>query len=140
MLLPAITALAGGELKIVYNVGVAPLKFEDTASRAVGLFPDLWQLWAQKSGKQIKFVRTASFKESLQLLKDGRIVGAVVSFMDITERRQMERELLQAKEKAEALKLESEAMAPLCDKLVQLAEDFDFDSIQKIVGDLADIS
>jgi PAS domain S-box-containing protein len=66
-------AKAADELKIVYNVGVAPLKFEDAASRPAGLFPDLWRLWGQKAGKQIKFVKVDSLEESLQLLKDGNV-------------------------------------------------------------------
>jgi two-component system sensor histidine kinase/response regulator len=37
---------------------------------------------------------------------------------------------------AEELKSESEAVAPFCDELVRLAEDFDFDGIQKFVLDL----
>ncbi len=69
----AIPAMAAGELKIVYNVGVAPLKFEDAAARPVGLFPDLWRLWAQRAGRKIEFVRVDSFKESLQLLEDGEV-------------------------------------------------------------------
>ena len=64
---------AADELKIVYNVGVAPLKFEDADSRPAGLFPDLWRLWAQKAGRKIEFVRADSFQESLQLLKDGKV-------------------------------------------------------------------
>ena len=59
----AMTATAADELKIVYNVGVEPLKFEDADSRPVGLFPDLWRLWAQKAGKKIEFVRVESFEE-----------------------------------------------------------------------------
>ena len=66
------TATAADELKIVYNVGVAPLKFEDADLRPEGLFPDLWRLWAQKAGRKIEFVRVDSFKESLQLIKDGK--------------------------------------------------------------------
>jgi len=69
----AITSAASDELKIVYNLGVAPLKFEDSDSQPAGLFPDLWRLWAQKTGKKINFVRAESFKESLQLLKDGQV-------------------------------------------------------------------
>ena len=69
----AVSAPAVDELKIVYNVGVAPLKFEDAALRPAGLFPDLWRLWAQKAGKKIEFVRVESFEESLQLLKDGKV-------------------------------------------------------------------
>jgi len=68
----AVTATAADELKIVYNLGVAPLNFEDADSRPAGLFPDLWRLWAQKTGRKIEFVRVESFAESLQLLKDGR--------------------------------------------------------------------
>ena len=67
------TATAADELKIVYNVGVAPLKFEDAASRPAGLFLDLWRLWAQKAGRKIEFVKVDSFGESLQLLKDGKV-------------------------------------------------------------------
>jgi len=74
LILTAAMAAAGAdELKIVYNVGVAPLKFEDAASRPAGLFPDLWRLWAQKAGRKIEFVRVESFGESLQLLKDGQV-------------------------------------------------------------------
>ncbi len=68
-----LSATAADELKIVYDVGVAPLNFEDAASRPTGLFPDWWRLWAQKTGRKIKFVRADSFKESLQLLKDGKV-------------------------------------------------------------------
>jgi len=69
----AMTATAADELKIVYNVGVAPLKFEDAASQPAGLFPDIWRLWARKTGKKVQFVKVDSFKESLQLLKDGKV-------------------------------------------------------------------
>ncbi len=37
---------------------------------------------------------------------------------------------------AEELKSESDAVAPLCDELICLAEDFDFDGIQKFLLDL----
>ena len=69
----AMAAMAADELKIVYNLGVAPLKFEDAASRPAGLFPDLWRLWAQKTGRIVEFVKVKSFEESLQLLKDGQV-------------------------------------------------------------------
>jgi two-component system sensor histidine kinase/response regulator len=38
---------------------------------------------------------------SMPIKKDGRVVGAVVTFMDITERKRMEQEILSAMEKAE---------------------------------------
>ena len=69
----AIPATASGELKIVYNAGAAPLQFEDAASRPAGLLPDLWRLWALKSGSKIEFVRADSVEESMQLLKDGQV-------------------------------------------------------------------
>jgi ABC-type amino acid transport substrate-binding protein len=73
ILTAAMAAAAADELKIVYNVGVAPLKFEDAASRPLGLFPDLWRLWAQKAGRKVEFVKVDSFGDSLQLLKDGKV-------------------------------------------------------------------
>jgi CheY-like chemotaxis protein len=42
-------------------------------------------------------------------------------------------DVAQIKSIADELKSESEARAPFCDKLVRLADDFDFDGIQKIV-------
>ena len=42
-------------------------------------------------------------------------------------------DVTQIKSIAEELKSASEAMAPFCDELVRLAEDFDFDGIQKLV-------
>ena len=45
-------------------------------------------------------------------------------------------DVAQLKSIAEELKSESDALAPFCDKLVQLADDFDFDGIQKIVLEL----
>jgi hypothetical protein len=37
---------------------------------------------------------------------------------------------------AEELKSESDALTPLCDKLIQLAGDFDFDGIMTMVSNL----
>ena len=45
-------------------------------------------------------------------------------------------DVIQIKSIAEELKSESDAMAPFCDKLIRLAEDFDFDGIQKVVLEL----
>jgi hypothetical protein len=42
-------------------------------------------------------------------------------------------DVMKIKSIAEELKSESDAMAPLCNELIQLAEDFDFDGIQKFV-------
>jgi len=45
-------------------------------------------------------------------------------------------DVMQIKSIAEELKSESDGVAPFCDKLIGLAEDFDFDGIQKIVIEL----
>ena len=44
-------------------------------------------------------------------------------------------DVAQIKSIAEELKSESDAFSPFCDKLAQLADDFDFDGIQKLVLD-----
>jgi two-component system, sensor histidine kinase and response regulator len=66
------TATAEEALKIVYNTGVAPLKFEDQSSRPMGLLPDIWRLWAQKTGRAIEFIKVDNFDESLEMLKSGQ--------------------------------------------------------------------
>jgi PAS domain S-box-containing protein len=76
MLILAASPPSGAEsspdtLTIAYNTGVAPLKFEDAAGKPAGLFPDLWRLWAQKTGRKIRFVKTDTFDASLQMVKDG---------------------------------------------------------------------
>jgi hypothetical protein len=45
-------------------------------------------------------------------------------------------DVIQIKSIAEELKFESDAMAPFCAELIRLADDFDFDGIQKIVLEL----
>jgi CheY-like chemotaxis protein len=45
-------------------------------------------------------------------------------------------DVMKIKSIAEELKSESDAMAPFCNELVQLAEDFDFDGIQKLMLEL----
>ena len=45
-------------------------------------------------------------------------------------------DVMKIKSIAEELKSESDAVAPFCDELVRLAEDFNFEDIQKIVLEL----
>jgi two-component system sensor histidine kinase/response regulator len=45
-------------------------------------------------------------------------------------------DVMKIKSIAEELKSESDAMAPFCNELVQLTEDFDFDGIQKLMFEL----
>jgi ABC-type transporter Mla maintaining outer membrane lipid asymmetry ATPase subunit MlaF len=55
------------------------------------------------------------------------IMGAVAAEM---------REVVQIISIAEELKSEFDAVAPFCDELIQIVDDFDFDGIQKIVLEL----
>ena len=66
------SALAQEELKIVYNPGVAPLKFEDEYHEFSGLFADLWKLWAEKTGARVTFLKADSFDDSLKFLTEGK--------------------------------------------------------------------
>jgi hypothetical protein len=45
-------------------------------------------------------------------------------------------DVAQIKSIAEELKSESEAVTPFCDEFIRLAEDFDFDGIQKFILEL----
>jgi hypothetical protein len=45
-------------------------------------------------------------------------------------------DVMQIQSIAQELKSESDVVAPFCDKLVQLADDFDFDGIQKFMLEL----
>ncbi|MDJ0666881.1 MAG: transporter substrate-binding domain-containing protein [Desulfobacterales bacterium] len=74
LMLMAVVFPASAEepLRIVYNTGVAPLKFEDNAGRPQGLFPDLWRQWAFKARREIEFVSVDSFDASIAMLRSGR--------------------------------------------------------------------
>jgi chitinase len=45
-------------------------------------------------------------------------------------------DVMKIKSIAEVLKSESDAVAPFCNELIRLAEDFDFDGIQKLMLEL----
>ena len=49
-------------------------------------------------------------------------------------------DVTQIKSIAEELKSKSDAFAPIGDKFIQLAEDFDFEGISKLVGELEKIA
>ncbi len=67
----SVNAAAEEPVRIVYNSGVAPLKFEDETGQPAGLFPDIWRLWAVKTGKQIQLIKKDTFDESLNALYTG---------------------------------------------------------------------
>jgi hypothetical protein len=49
-------------------------------------------------------------------------------------------DVTQIKSIAEELKLKSDAFAPIGDKFIQSAEDFDFEGLAKLVGELEKIA
>ena len=53
----------------MYN-DFAPFTFINAEGRPAGLFVDIWQLWAKKTGKKIEFV-AGNWKDSLNSLKQG---------------------------------------------------------------------
>jgi len=59
-------------IEIVYNPGIAPLKFEDSDGRATGLLIDVWRLWAERADVEVRFKKAASSEESLDVLRMGR--------------------------------------------------------------------
>jgi PAS domain S-box-containing protein len=60
------------ETTIVYNAGVAPLKFDDDAGEPAGILLDIWRRWSEKTGRPIRFIRTETFSESLDMVREGR--------------------------------------------------------------------
>lgn len=72
LLLVSVAAAQARELSVVYNAGVAPLKFEDSQGRPAGILPDIWRRWAEQSGHSLRFIRTETFNESLDMVREGR--------------------------------------------------------------------
>ncbi|NOX26353.1 MAG: transporter substrate-binding domain-containing protein, partial [Deltaproteobacteria bacterium] len=58
-------------LIIATSTGSAPFEFVDEHNRPVGMFVDLWRLWAKKVGVEIKF-QPVPWGETLALMKEGR--------------------------------------------------------------------
>jgi len=75
-------------------------------------------------------------KKTIASSKDARASVPPEQIKKVTERIKAAVELgdvMKIKSIAEELKSESDAVAPFCDELVRLAEDFDFDGIQRFM-------
>jgi HPt (histidine-containing phosphotransfer) domain-containing protein len=78
-------------------------------------------------------------KKTVASSKDARALVSPELIKKLTESIKAAAEMgdvIQIKSIAEELKSESDAMAPFCDELIRLADDFDFDGLQKIVLEL----
>ena len=73
------TALPGADagqtfkapLIIAIDRSYRPQTFLDVDGQPTGIFVDIWRLWSQKTGKDIKFI-TGSWKDTLTNLKNGK--------------------------------------------------------------------
>ena len=72
-------------LALGINTDFYPYSFINAAGKPSGLFVDLWQLWAEKTGRSVRFVG-GSTAENLENIKSGKI-DAIASLTP-TERRQ----------------------------------------------------
>jgi len=57
-------------LLIVCNQNNPPFKFRDASGKSVGLLPDIWRLWSEKTGRQIKIV-SVPWERTLEMVKNG---------------------------------------------------------------------
>lgn len=65
-------------LVIALRNDVPPMSFLNVDGQITGLFVDIWNLWAAKTGQSIEF-RAAAWQETLDALKDGQVdmIGAL---------------------------------------------------------------
>ncbi len=78
-------------------------------------------------------------KKSLRQSADWPAEVPVAQVKEATDRIKAAAEMgdvMQISSIADNLKSETPAMAPFCDKIIQLAEDFDFDGIQRWVDEM----
>ena len=59
-------------ITIVYNKGIAPIKFTDSENNPSGILNDYWKLLDEKSDLNFSFIEVDTFSESLEMIQDGR--------------------------------------------------------------------
>ena len=116
-------------------------EMKDGAAQAAGLEEKLGAL--EKAMRQVlESVRTLGPSSLDQAEEPPQDTPASVSALpdpDVVERIRNAAEIGDLTELtaiAEALKSQSEALAPFCDRIIQLAEDFEFEGITQMVNDL----
>jgi two-component system, NarL family, sensor histidine kinase EvgS len=60
-------------ITIVYNQGIAPIKFTDRNGDPAGILNEYWKLLTQHSGLKLSFREVETFEESLELVKNGEV-------------------------------------------------------------------
>ena len=59
-------------ITIVYNKGIAPIKFTETDGSPSGILNDYWKLMSEKADINFYFIEVGTFGESLEMVRDGR--------------------------------------------------------------------
>lgn len=73
LLFSTVLAVASeNEITVVYNRGVAPIKFTSESGEPSGILNEYWKLLGRKAGLDFRFVEVDSFDESLEMVKSGR--------------------------------------------------------------------
>ena len=102
------------------------LKLERALKNALEAAQSLAPTTEKKSPEGSQGVRASISPELIKTLVDR--INAAVDMGDVT----------QIKSIAAELKSEADSMTPVCDRLIQLAEDFDFDGVQNFLLELND--
>lgn len=73
IILPHIIEVKAEEkkLSIVYNEGLAPIKFTDKEGNPSGILNEYWKFFAEAGGYTVDFRSVATFSESLEMVKSG---------------------------------------------------------------------
>ncbi len=58
-------------ISVVYNKGIAPVKYTAETGKASGIINDYWRLLAKSFNIPISFIEVETFKESLEMVKNG---------------------------------------------------------------------
>lgn len=63
---------ASPEITVVYNKGIAPIKFTTQDGAPSGILNEYWRFLADKSGLNFKFIEVPTFEKSLEMVKTGK--------------------------------------------------------------------
>ncbi|THB77285.1 MAG: response regulator [Desulfobulbaceae bacterium] len=61
------------QISIVYNTGIAPIKFTDQTGEPSGIINDYWKLLGEEAQLDFSFQEVSTFSEALELVKNGDV-------------------------------------------------------------------